>query len=374
MTPRRLVIGPVPDTTEGGMRLILAPTHPMNAGFLILECDISDDCVRAAEPRPGAMHRGAEMLFEVRDFRSSLSLANRHDWQAPVFGELAIALLVEAELGVGVPERATWLRTLLAEHQRVLSHLGHLTHVGWALGRPGLGTDTVREELRRRTAELTGNRLHPAAVRLGGVAVDADAAWADAERSTMTDAAALAAALGEALDESGLGRGVAPVTVDVVHQYGLGGPVARASGVPGDLRVDAPHLAYGALSDLLAAPDAPTTGDAHARFAWLAAEVGQSAALVRRCLDELPAGELSVRLPNVVKLPEGDSHVSLEAPLGRAGVFVVSRGDKTPWRLSLRTPSLANVSAWPAALPGTPVAELPTAVASLPYVAGDLDK
>ena len=364
----------MPDEAEGGTPLILAPTHPMKAGFLVLECESDGECLRAVEPHPGAMHRGAEVLFEVRDFRQALSLANRHDWQAPVFGELAIALAVEAELGVEVPERATWLRTLLAEHQRVLSHLGYLTHVGWSLGRPDLATDALREELRRRTAELTGNRLHPAAVRLGGIAVDADAPWADAERATMADAAALAAALGAALAETGLGQGVAPVSADLVHQYGLGGPVGRASGVPADLRVDAPHLAYGALAPLLTPPDAPTTGDAHARFAWLAAEVAQSAALVGRCLDELPDGELSVRLPNVVKLPEGDSHAALEAPLGRAGVFIVSRGDKTPWRLSLRTPSLANVSAWPAVLPGTAWGDLPTAVASLPYVTGDLDK
>lgn len=373
MVATTLVIGSLP-SGPGGERIDLGPTHPMSAGFLLVECESDGGRIVSADPRPGAMHRGAEVLFEVRDFRQALSLANRHDWQAPVYGELAIALLVERELGVGVPERATWVRTLLAEHFRVVSHLGHLTFVGWALNRADLGTDPLREQLRRRTLELTGNRLHPTAVRLGGVAVDPAPAWCAAERNTVRDAADLARRVGQELAASGLGRGVAPLSADVIDQYGLAGPVARASGVRADLRSDAPHLAYGALGDLLDPPEAPTTGDAHARLARLAAEVVQSAALVERCLDELPAGELAVRLPNVVKLPEGDAHLALEAPLGRAGVLVVSRGDKTPWRLSLRTPSLANVSAWPAVLPGTRVDDLAVAVASLPYVTGDLDK
>lgn len=346
----------------------------MAAGCLRVTCTLSGDVITGVDPQPGLLHRGAEALFEVRDYRQALSLANRHDWQAPVFGELAVALLVERELGVGVPERATWVRTLLAEHQRILSHLGYLSFVGWRLGRPDLATDDLREELRQRTEALTGNRLHPMAVRLGGVAVDPDEAWASAERATVAAAAALAERVGEALTASGLGRDIARIAPADVADYGLGGPVARASGVPADLRRDAPHLAYPALADLLTPPDAPTTGDAFARFAWLAAEVTQSAALVTRCLDDLPEGELTVRLQNVVTVPEGDAHLALEAPLGQAGVWVTSRGEKTPWRLHLRTPSAANVSAWSVALPGTARADIATAVASLPYVTGDLEK
>ncbi len=354
--------------------LELGPTHPCGAGALTLDCLVDSEIVVAVDPVPGGLHRGAEKLFEVRDYRQALGLADRHDWQAPVFGELLVARLVETHLGIGVPPRATWIRTLLAEHFRVASHLGFLTFVGWRLGRDDLGTDGVRELLRRRTEELTGNRVHPLAVRLGGVAVDPDPTWIEAERATLAAASHLAAALASALAESGLGRGVAPLTPDAIAGYGLAGPVARASGVAADLRVDAPDLAYAALSDLLTPPEAPTGGDAHARLAWLAAETVQSAALAARCLDELPPGETTVRLPQTIQLPEGDAWVALEAPLGRAAIFATSRGDRTPWRLSLRTPSLANVSAWPAVLPGTRVADLDIAVASLPYVPGDLDK
>ena len=279
--------------------------------------------------------------------------------------------------GVEVPVRARWVRAVLAEHTRTASHLAHLSFVGHRLRDAALDTTGVREELRERTAELTGNRLHPMAVRLGGVACDPTPVWADAERATLARASELAARLGAALG-GGLGAGVAAVTRAQVDAHGLAGPVARASGVATDLRrhPDRPggHEApWADLADLLDL-DTPTTGDAHARFSHLAAEVTASAAMVDRLLDGLPDGPLRAHLPKVVKLPEGDWLAAVEAPLGRAGMVVTSRGEKTPWRLRLRTPSFANVSAWPAVLPGTAVADLDIALVSLPWVAGDLDK
>lgn len=333
--------------------------------------------ITAADPRPGALHRGAELILTARDYRQALSLANRHDWQAPFFGEWALARLVEDALGLEVPARARWVRALLAEHTRVASHLAYLSFLAHRLATTGLSTDVMREELRERSAELTGNRLHPMAVRLGGIACDVSPAWARAERASLAGASELAVRLTEALG-AGLGRGVAAVTPTHVDAFGLAGPIARASGVPGDLRRaaadpsghDAP---WGGLVDLLAV-DAPTTGDAHARFLHLVAEVVASAAMVDRLLDGLPDGPLAAHLPKVVKLPEGDWAAAVEAPLGRAGMVVTSRGEKTPWRLRLRTPSFATVSTWPAVLPGTALVDLDVAIASLPWVAGDLDK
>lgn len=352
----------------------LGPDHPSNAGLLTADVALTDGRVERLDVHPGVMHRGAEMLFEVRDYRQILSLANRHDWEAPVFGELAVATLVERELGIEIPPRAAWIRTLLAEHHRVISHLAFLSFVGHRLGLEHLATSQLREDLRLRNLELTGNRLHPMAVRVGGVAVDPSPAWLDALRATHAAASALAGRIASTLQECGLGRDIGLLTADQVSAYGVSGSAARASGVPEDLRRDRPSLAYPELTGLLAAPEAPTRGDAASRFAWWAAEVVQSGLLIGRCAEVMPGGEVTVRLPKVIKLPEGDSYVEVEAPLGRAGVFVVSRGDKTPWRLRLRTPSLANVSAWESACRGLTWDELPVAIASLGYVTGDLDK
>ena len=370
-------IGGIPDPDFTGMTLDLGPGHPALAGMLDVAISVADEHITGIDPRPGALHRGAEPILTARDYRQALSLANRHDWQAPFFGEWALARLVEGALGIEVPLRARWVRAILAEHTRIASHLAYLSFVAHARGDDGLRTDGVREDLRRRTAELTGNRLHPMAVRLGGVACDASPAWAHAERATLAAASDLAGRLRAAV-EGGPGRGVAVVTPEHVNGFGLAGPVARASGVATDLRRH-PDRAGGheapweGLTDLLAV-DVPATGDAQARFGHLAAEVTASAAMVGRLLDGLPEGPLQAHLPKVVKLPEGDWVSAVEAPLGRAGVVVTSRGEKTPWRLRLRTASFAHVAAWVAVLPGTALGDLPVAVASLPWVAGDLDK
>lgn len=367
-------VGGIPDPDFNGTFLDLGPTHPASAGMLDLVISSAGGRVTSVDVRPGALHRGAEMILAARDHRQALSLTNRHDWQAPFFGEWALARLVEDALGVEVPLRARWLRAILAEHTRVASHLAYLSFVAHRLGRADLRVDGIREHLRVRTAELTGNRLHPMAVRLGGIACDATAAWAAAERATLAEASDVAGRLAVALGD-GLGAGVAPVTRADVDAFGLAGPIARASGVATDLRrAGAGHEApWADLADLLVV-DAPTTGDAHARLQHLAAETVASATMVDRLLGSLPGESLQAHLPKVVKLPEGDWLGRVEAPLGRAGVVVTSRGEKTPWRLRLRTASSANVSAWPAVLPGTAVEDLDVALASLPWVAGDLDK
>ncbi|MDO5533050.1 MAG: NADH-quinone oxidoreductase subunit D [Propionibacteriaceae bacterium] len=367
-------IGGIPDPGFSGTWIDVGPTHPTSAGLLDVHVIESDGRIRNIDPRPGALHRGVEMILTARDYRQALSLANRHDWQAPFFGEWTLARLVEDALGIEVPARARWIRAVLAEHSRVASHLAYLSFIGHALGRPDLATDGVREQLRTRLAELTGNRLHPMATRLGGVAADITPAWAAAERETLAAASALAQEVGSALD-GGLGAGVAPVSAAHVDAFGLAGPVARASGVDTDLRRgEGPHEEPWAAHHDLLDVDAPRTGDAHARFVHLAAEVTASAGLVDRLLDALPEGPLQAHLPKIVKLPEGDWLARVEAPLGRAGMVVTSRGEKTPWRLRLRTPSFALVSSWAAVLPGTALDDLATAVASLPWVAGDLDK
>lgn len=374
MTESVVRIGGIPDPHFGGELIDLGPTHPGSAGILDVRISTIGVAIASADPHPGSLHRGVEMILTARDYRQALSLANRHDWQAPFFGEWALARLVEDALGIEAPSRARWLRAVGAEHSRIASHLAYLSFVGQRLGDASLGTDGVREALRGQTAAWTGNRVHPMVVRLGGVAADLPAGWADAERGVVARASELAERIGTAV-AAGFGAGVAPVSAAVVDAHGLAGAVARASGVATDLRRGGSlhEEPWAGLADLLAV-DAPATGDAQARFAHLAAEVVASAAMLVRLLDVLPDGPLVAHLPKVVKLPDGDWLAAVEAPLGRAGMVVTSRGEKTPWRLRLRTPSFANVSAWPAVLPGTDRADLDVAIASLPWVAGDLDK
>lgn len=350
--------------------LDLGRDHPSHAGLLDLRLETSAGRVTRAGVIPGAMHRGVEKLFEVRDYRQVLSLADRHDWQAPFFGELAAATVVERLLGLEAPPRAAWLRTLLAEHTRILSHLGFLTWVARTADPARLDTlRTARDDLREQTRRLTGNRIHPMVVRIGGLGADASPTW-------LADEAALVAKIADSvapLAAVAPGEGLAVVTAGLVDAYGLSGPMARAAGLDLDLRRDPAAGPYAELAHLLPALPA-TAGDARARFRLLVDEVKQSAALVRACVERLPAGPVEVRLPKIVKLPDDEAYAAVEAPLGRAGFRIVSRGDKTPWRMKMRTPSFHHVAALEALLPGTPADAVEVVLASVGYVIGDLDK
>ena len=315
-----------------------------------------------AEPLVGALHRGAEKLFEARDYRQVLVLANRHDWLSAFNNEVGIALAVERMLGLEVPPRAVWLRTLLCELNRVLSHLAFL---------PG-GTQAdvpllpVREVLQAVLEEATGGRVHHVFTRVGGVREDVPAGWTDRCAQAV---AAVRAAVPIDLPVRGEGLGVLSVADALGH--GVSGPVARASGLDLDLRRDEPYLAYGELSVPVILRSA---GDAAARFACLRDQVHVSLDLVQTCLDRLPPGPVNVRLPKTVRAPEGSTYVWTENPSGLQGYLLVSRGEKTPWRLAMRTASFSNVSALPVVLPGCRVEDLPVVLASFFFVVGDIDR
>ncbi|MBM7798420.1 NADH-quinone oxidoreductase subunit D [Microlunatus panaciterrae] len=362
---------------DGTVLLDLGEDHPSRAGLLELRLWTQDGTVSTAEVVVGAMHRGAEKLFEVREYRQILMLADRHDWQAPFAGELCVALACEKMLGLEVPPRAVWLRTLLAEHGRILSHLGFLGYVGRTTRTP-TGLPRLRERLRGQNRALTGNRVHPMANRLGGLAVDADDGWLAEELAVLDEVDREMRQLRLMVDSeefTARSRGVARLQRDVIMAYGVSGPAARASGLELDLRRSEPYLAYPELAELIttARQDA---GDAWARFVQLVEEVAASSRLVRAAAERLAGrpGPVDVKLPKIIKLPEGAGYLSTEAPLGTAGCYLVSRGEKTPWRLKLRTASFNNVAALEALLIGCRVTDLEMALASMGYVVGDIDK
>jgi NADH-quinone oxidoreductase subunit D len=174
-------------------------------------------------------------------------------------------------------------------------------------------------------------------------------------------------------------KGVGTLSPELVQAYGVSGPIARASGVDVDLRRDAPYLAYAELY----APGGPgrvvtrTAGDSLARLEVLLEQVHVSLDLAEACLDRLetlPQGPVNQRLPKVLKVPEGETYVATENPLGFNGYFLVSRGEKTPWRLKLRSASFSNVQVLREILPGCLVADMVSVLGSMFFVVGDVDK
>jgi NADH-quinone oxidoreductase subunit D len=364
--------------------LDLGPRHPSAHGLLRLRLVLDDDRIVAAQPLVGHLHRGAEKLFEVRDYRQLLVLANRHDWLSAFSSELGVVLAVERLLGLEVPVRATWARTLLAELNRVLNHLMFLGTVPIELGGRPQGSPALRDRERVQAVmeEATGGRMHYMFNRVGGLREDLPAGWLGRVSEA---AASVRGRLGD-LEDDVLGdplfqertRGVGVLSPALVEAYGVSGPVARASGVDLDLRRDEPYLAYADLADegVLRVP-VSQEGDCHARFKVLLEQVRVSLDLADACvarLSTLPVGPVNVRLPKILRPPEGATYAWTENPLGLNGYYLVSRGERTPWRMKLRTASFNNVAVLPELLVGCTVADLSAVLGSLFFVVGDLDK
>lgn len=371
--------------TTTDMVLNIGPQHPATHGVLRLQVVLDGERVISADPVVGYMHRGAEKLFEVRDYRQITVLANRHDWLSAFGNELGVVLGVEAMLGMEVPERAVWARTLLAELNRVLNHLMFLGSYPLELGAitPVFYAFTEREEIQSVMEEISGGRMHYMFNRVGGLKDDLPAGWLDRVASAVAAVRGRMPQLESLLVGNEIlharAKGVGVLSPELIHAFGVSGPIARASGVDLDLRRDAPYLAYGELF----ADGGPgrvvtrTEGDCLARLEVLLEQTHVSLDLVDACVDRLrslPAGPVNQRLPKVLKVPEGDRYTATENPLGLNGYYLVSRGEKTPWRLKLRSASFNNVSVLSELLPGHLVADLVAVLGSMFFVVGDVDK
>lgn len=356
--------------------LHLREYHPSAQPGFQLQVRVADGHVIEADTRVGLMHRGAEKLFEVRDYRQIMMLANRHDWLSAFSSELGIALAVEAATGITPPERATWIRTLLAEANRISVALAFLGPIApEAAARASLLA--ARERLTGFQERATGGRVHPMFTRIGGVAGSLGPDRLDdcarlVER--LTPVAHLCAEVVGSL--RGTLSGLAVLSRDTAVAMGASGPVARASGLDLDLRRDDPYGAYGELGGLLSVP-LSGAGDAAARYEVLAAQVPVSLSLMSACIDrlrDLGDGPVGVLLPKAVRVPEGLTHAWMEGPLGIGGYLLASVGEKTPWRLKVRSASFNNVQAMAPALVGVPVDRLADAVMSFLFVVGDIDR
>jgi NADH-quinone oxidoreductase subunit D len=172
-------------------------------------------------------------------------------------------------------------------------------------------------------------------------------------------------------------KNVGYLSPDQVLGFGVSGPIARASGVDFDLRRDEPYLAYGEIPADVLRVVTRTDGDCLARFECLLDQVYVSLDIAEHCLgviDALPRGPVNVRLPKVVKAPEGETYAWTENPLGINGYYLVSRGERTPWRMKLRTASFNNVQVLAELLPGCLVADMVSILGSMFFVVGDIDK
>jgi NADH-quinone oxidoreductase subunit D len=283
-----------------------------------------------------------------------------------------------------VPVRAVWARTLLAELNRVLNHLMFLGSYPLEIGAitPMFYAFTEREQLQRVMEEISGGRMHFMFNRVGGLKEDMPAGWPYRARAAIRR---VRVRVRDDIDALVRGneifrartRGVGVLAPEFAEAFGVSGPIARASGLDVDLRRDEPYLAYAELPADVLRVVTRTEGDCLARFECLLDQVYVSLDIAEHCLDvldSLPVGPINVRLPKVVKAPEGETYAWTENPLGINGYYLVSRGEKTPWRLKLRTASFNNVQVLAELLPGELLADMVAILGSMFFVVGDIDK
>jgi NADH-quinone oxidoreductase subunit D len=382
------------DPATGGDLLInLGSGHPSGDGMLRLRLTLEGDRIVTADPVIGYVHRGAEKLFEARDYRQIIVLANRHDWLGAFASELGVVLAAERLAGIEVPPRGVWARTLLAELNRVLSHLAFLGSYPPEVAEGGAGAAGVgieaeaaaaaaraRELLQSIMEEISGGRMHYMFNRVGGLKEELPAGWLGRVGAAAAQVRGDLPQIGAIVQGSerfrSRTRDVGVLTGEQVRQFGVSGPAARASGADFDLRRDEPYLAYAELAGSLRVVTRGA-GDCLARFECLLDQVAVSLDLVDACasrLASLPSGPLSARIPKVLKIPEGHTYAWTEGPLGLNGYYLVSRGGKTPWRLKVRSASFSNVQVLGELLPGHRVADLSPILGSMFFVVGDMDR
>ena len=376
---RELTVGTGTGLETADMVLNIGPQHPSTHGVLRLKLVLDGERVTSCEPIVGYMHRGAEKLFEVRDYRQIIMLANRHDWLSAFSNELGVVLAVERLMGLEVPERAVWLRTALAELNRVLNHLVFLGSYPLEIGAitPVFYAFREREVIQGVMEEASGGRMHYMFNRVGGLKEEVPAGWTRRAREAIDTVRRRLPDLDNLIRRNDIFMartvGVGVLSAADAARWGASGPVARASGLDFDLRRDEPYLAYGSLSVPVVTRK---TGDCHARFECMLDQVYVSLDLAQQCLDRVDQlhGPVNVRLPKVVKAPEGHTYAWTENPTGVNGYYLVSRGEKTPWRMKLRTASHANVQALSTLLPGCLVPDMVAVLGSMFFVVGDVDK
>lgn len=358
--------------------LPFGPQHPASAHFHAT-IELDGEVVRKLTPSPGYLHRGFEKLMEYRTPEQNAPLVDRLCIVDPFSKELGHAAVVEKVVGVEAPERGRYIRVIMAELGRILSHITWLGVFGMALG-----MDTVtkiawgdRERIIRINEMVTGGRIYPCFFTPGGVRRDLP----DGIRETII--AALDYLEGQMRFYDDLvftnssftirTKGVGKLGSDDAVALGATGPNLRATGVDFDLRRDQPYDVYDELDfDVVTARE----GDAFSRAMCRRLEIDQSISIVKQCLDRIPEGEFRAKKSSYRKLPDrGEAHFCCEAARGELCFHMVSRGGKTPYRVKVRGPTFSHTLAvFPFLARGAQMSDIPAIYWSLDCVPADMDR
>ncbi len=365
------------DTSPTELTLNVGPQHPSTHGVFRVIVRTEGEIVQAAEPVIGYLHRCFEKLAEERTYAQVVPLVDRLDYAAALTNEWAYVRAVEELAGITVPERAEALRTLVAEVQRIASHL-----LGLGATANDLGATTAflyllrtRERAFDLFERLTGARLTYNYLRIGGVARDLPEGFEDELRTFTAGVRATADEYRRLVVENRIfqarTQGVGVLPAELAQRLGTSGPVLRASGVPWDLRQNRPYSFYTRVEFEVPVEQA---GDCFARTVVRLRELEESSRLVERLLELLPPGEVRTRVPASLRPPAGNVYSALESPRGEVGVYLVSDGGPKPYRLKWQAPSFNNLQVLSRVAPGQRLADLVAILGSLDPLMGEVER
>ena len=392
-------------TAEGvGERMLMnmGPQHPSTHGVLRLVLEMDGELITRSKPVIGYLHTGMEKTGEQLTYLQGPTNVTRMDYAAPLFNELAFSLATEELLGIEVPERAQWIRTLMCEVNRLSSHMLFMATNGMDLGAVGMMIYgwREREELLRFLEMVTGLRMNHNYIRPGGVAADMPDGWREFLEPLLDT-------LPERLEEFDILmtgqpiwrerlQGVGTITAEEALSLGATGPLLRSTGYAWDLRRDMPYLCYDQVDfDVVVG----SYGDSFDRYAIRLAEIRESIRIIRQCMDKMPDGDYRLQDKNVTpppraridesmealihhfkiftegfKVPEGEVYVAVENPRGELGCYLVSDGASTPVRMHIRGPSFVNLQSLPHLMKDSLIADTVAIVSSVDPIMGDVDR
>ena len=399
-------LGGLPDDPDEDQTMIInmGPQHPSTHGVLRLMLELQGETVLRCKPIIGYLHTGMEKTGEQLTYTQGGTNVTRMDYLSPIANELVFAMTTEKLLGIDgdIPERAVWIRMLMAEMSRMASHLLFMATNGMDLGAVSMMIYgwREREQVLRFFQEVTGLRMNHNYIRPGGVAADLPAGWRDGVLQILD-------MLPDRLDEYDILmtgqpiwrerlQGVGVITPQEAQALGATGPILRSTGVEWDLRRDEPYMHYDQMDfDVIVG----SYGDAFDRYAIRLAEIRESMKIVRQILDFMPAGDYRIQDKKVTpppraridesmealihhfkiftegfKVPEGEAYVSVEGPRGEIGCYIVSDGSSNPYRMHMREPSFVNIQCLPHMMRGGLVADAVAIISSVDPVLGGVDR
>ncbi len=365
-------------TEQAELRINMGPQHPATHGVFRMVLTLDGERVVDVNPHIGYLHRGSERLAEGENFQQITTLFDRLDYVANFNNEWVYVRAVEKALGVEIPPRADYIRLILAELNRIASHLLFYGTYGLDTGamNPVMLGFRDRERIQQIFEGVTGARMMHNYFRIGGLKEDVPDGFVPAVRHLLDQ---LKTGYDEArgtLTESEIfierTAGIGAIPAEDLLDYGVTGPLLRSAGVNYDIRKADPYSVY---DDIDFRVPMGQHGDCYDRYMVRMLEIEQSISIVAQALDKLPDGPVMGRVPRILRPPAGDVYVHGENPRGDLGVYLVSSGGTvSPWRLKIRGPSFCNLMALPAMIRGSYLADATVILGSMDIVLGEVDR